>query len=400
MAKTSTAGKSVGAPLDRVDGRLKVTGAARYSAEMPADKPVYAVMVQSSIATGRIVSIDAKAAEAIPGVLKVMTHLNAPRLPSGGKLGAKPPAGRVLSLLQDNLVHYNGQPIAVVVAETLEAATAGALQVRTTYRAGRPEVDPRARLGSAHKAEGSLPGEQPQDSSRGDVPAGLAQAEVRVEQTYTTPAQCHNPMEPHATIAVWEGQKLTLYDSTQYVTGDAGFIARTLGLANGDVRVVCPFVGGGFGGKGSSWSHVPLAAMAAKEVGRPVKLLLTRRQMFGPVGGRPHTIQRLTLGARRDGSLTAIQHQSTSHTSRLEDWVEPAAVQTRMLYACDNLQTAHRLVALDLGTPTFQRAPGHATGTFALESAMDELAIALEMDLTELAERMINVDAENAVGAA
>src|SRR5262245_34461448 len=218
--------KSVGAPLDRVDGRLKVTGGARYSAEMPAEKPVHAVMVQSSIGTGRILSIDSKAAEAMPGVLLVMTHKNAPRLPSGGNAGARPPAGRILTLLQDDKVYYNGQPIALVVAETLELATEAALQVKLNYRAGRPSTDPRGGLAGAHKPEGKLPGEQPIDSTRGDVAAGLTQAEIKVDATYTTPAECHNPMEPHATIAVWEGEKLTVYDSTQYVSGDAAAVAR------------------------------------------------------------------------------------------------------------------------------------------------------------------------------
>jgi xanthine dehydrogenase YagR molybdenum-binding subunit len=371
-------------PLDRVDGRLKVTGGARYSAEMPTHGVVHAVLVQSTVGAGRIARLDTRAAERAPGVLLVMTHLNAPRLPHGSRPPVERPAGRVLTLLQDSLVHYNGQPIAVVVADTLEQATHAAALVKATYRTRKPVVDPIAALSTARRPDASATlGEEP-DAHRGDVEAGLAQADVRVDQTYTTPAENHNPMEPHATIAVWEADRLTLYSSTQYVSGEAEVMAKTLGLAPGQVRVVCPFVGGGFGCKGSTWSHVPLAAMAAKRVGRPVKLVLSRKQMFGPVGGRPVTIQRITLGARQEGALTAIRHQSTSHTSRIEDWSERAAMVTRMLYACPNVETTNHLVSLDLGTPTFQRAPGEATGTYALESAMDELAYRLDMDPVEL----------------
>jgi xanthine dehydrogenase YagR molybdenum-binding subunit len=375
---------SIGMPLDRVDGRLKVTGGARYSAEMPTHGVVHAVLVQSTVGAGRIARLDTRAAERAPGVLLVMTHRNAPRLPHGNRPPVERPAGRVLTLLQDSVVHYNGQPIAVVVADTLEHATHAATLVKVSYRSRVPVVDAAAVLGSARRPDPSATFGKDPDSRRGDIEAGLAQADVRVDQTYTTPAENHNPMEPHATIAVWEADRLTLYSATQYVSGEAEVVAKTLGLALEQVRVVCPFVGGGFGCKGSTWSHVPLAAMAAKRVGRPVKLVLSRKQMFGPVGGRPVTIQRITLGAKHDGTLTAIRHQSTSHTSRIEDWSEGAAMVTRMLYACHNVETSNRLVSLDLGTPTFQRAPGEATGTYALESAMDELAYRLDMDPVEL----------------
>jgi xanthine dehydrogenase YagR molybdenum-binding subunit len=370
-----TGAPSVGAPLDRVDGRLKVTGAARYSAEIPVTNPSYAVIVQSTIASGRVARLDTAAAEKVPGVLRILTHENAPRLAE--KTGS-PPAGRVLTLLQDDVVRYNGQPIALVVADTLEHATDAAHLVRAHYAAtATPATDMRAGKAGAYPPSG---GRSKPDSSKGDVAAGLAAADVRVEQTYTTPIENHNPMEPHATIAAWEGDELTVYDATQYVIGDRDTVAKTLGIPPEHVRLVSYFVGGGFGCKGSVWSHVPLAAMAAREVGRPVKLVLTRRQMYGPVGARPETEQRIALGAKHDGTLTAIRHESVSHTSRFEDFLEPAAMQTRMLYDSPNIETKHRLVKLDLGTPTFQRAPGEATGTFALESAMDELAAALHMD--------------------
>ncbi len=370
------AAPSVGAPIDRVDGRLKVTGGARYAAEFPTANVVHAVIVTSTVPVGRIASIDTKAAEAVPGVIKVMTHLNAPKLPMKkvGMFGTE-----ALSLMQSDIVRYNGEPIALVIADTLERATDAASRVTVRYGGTRkPRLDMHAA-----KATGYAPppgfGGQP-DSKRGDVSAGLASAEVKVDAQYTTPIENHNPMEPHATIAAWEGDKLTVWDATQYVIGERDSLAGIVGLAPENVRVVSHFVGGGFGCKGLMWSHVPLAAMAAREVGRPVKLVLSRRQMFGPVGARPQTEQRVVLGAKRDGTLTAVRHESVSHTSRFEDYTESCANVTRMLYAVPNQVTTHRLVKLDLGHPTFQRAPGEAPGTFALESAMDELAISLGMD--------------------
>jgi xanthine dehydrogenase YagR molybdenum-binding subunit len=365
---------AVGAPMDRVEGRLKVTGGARYSAEMPVANVQHAVIVQSTVANARITSIDTATAEKLPGVVRVLTHHNMPKLsPQAGK----PPASRFLTLLQDDIVYYNGQPIALVIADTLEHATDAAHRVTAKYASARPVTDMRAsnRVSYAPESNGRKP-----DSTKGSVSAGLADADVRIAATYTTPIENHNPMEPHATIAAWEGDKLTVYDATQYVIGDRNTVAKTLGLSPDDVRLVSYFIGGGFGCKGSVWSHVPLAAMAAREIGKPVKLVLTRRQMYGPVGARPETEQKITLGAKRDGTLTAVRHDSVSHTSRFEDFLEPSAMQTRMLYASPNIETSHRLVKLDLGTPTYQRAPGEATGTFALESAMDELAEALHMD--------------------
>ena len=213
------------------------------------------------------------------------------------------------------------------------------------------------------------------DTTRGDLAAGLAAAAAVVDAEYTTPIENHNPMEPHATIAAWEGDALTVWDATQAVIGDRDALAGTLGIAPEKVRVVSHFVGGGFGCKGLMWSQVPLAAIAARAVGRPVKLVLTRRQMYGPVGARPQTQQHVVLAARRDGTLTAMRHDSVSHTSKYEDYTESCANVTRILYATPNQVTTHRLVKLDLGAPTFQRAPGEAPGTFALESAMDELAV-------------------------
>ena len=376
----------IGRPLDRVDGILKVTGDARYAAELGPREPLHAVVVQSTIARGRIVRLDITQAERAPGVALVLTHRNAPRLPEGGLAAVNPPAGRVLSLLQDDAIHYNGEPIAVVVADTFERATDAARLVRVTYTTDRPRLrfDEAKRAPRAPKKDGHAPS----DVGWGAFDAGLRDSDVQLDAVYRTPMEHHNPMEPHATLAQWDGGRLTLYDATQYVSGVRETVAKTLGIAMDDVRVIDPFVGGGFGCKGSTWSHVVLAAMAARQAGRPVKLVLARPQMFGPVGGRPQTEQHVVLGARRDGRLTALRHDVICHASAMEDFVEPAASPSRALYACPNGTTSHRLATLDVGVATFQRAPGEATGSFALESAMDELAYRLRMD--PLALRMAN----------
>ncbi len=412
----ATMSPSVGTPLDRIDGPLKVTGAAKYSAEMPVENVAHAVMVTSTIPSGRIQRMDTAVAEAAGGVIRIFTPFNAPRLqgaqkPTGAAAGsaptdnsgAKSPAGgqsgqsgesgqtsqsgkggqsggstqraqRIPTLLQDDRVHYNGQPIGVVVAATLEQAIAAALLVRVTYAAEKAELDmatgPHAPGDAVHPT-----GTEPRATSRGDVELGMREAAVRVDNVYSTPFENHNPLEPHNTLAAWDGDRLTLYDSTQGVFGVRGTVAKTFGVPAENVRVVSHFTGGGFGSKGGAWSHVMLAAMAAREIHRPVKLVVTRKQMFGPVGGRPRTSQRVALGAASDGKLTAIRHDCTSTTSMLEDWLEPSAMQTRILYDSPNAETDHSLVRLNVGSPTFMRAPGESTGTFALESAMDELAV-------------------------
>jgi len=385
---------SLGQPLDRVDGRLKVTGGARYAAEFAVPNVAHAVIVTSTIARGRVLSMDTSAAEKAPGVIKVFTPFNSPRLPGAPKPGPKPPAPsgqgaqgpaargalsmRVPTLLQDDGVRYNGQPIGLVVADTFEHAREAANLVRVRYENEAAVLDwSKAPLNRPEEVH-PLGGER--TVTRGDVSQGLAGAAVTVEQTYITPLENHNPMEVHSTLAQWEGDSLTLYESTQGITSVRNTVARHFGLTPDKVRVVAYFTGGGFGSKGGPWSHETLAAMAAREVGRPVKLVLTRRQMFGPVGGRPRTEQRVALGASRDGVLTGIRHHSKSTTSTIEDWVEPATSQTRMLYECPNVETQYDLVRVNVGTPTFMRAPGESTGTFALESAMDELAYALKMD--------------------
>lgn len=373
----------IGEPIDRVDGRLKVTGGARFSAEHPVPGLAYGVMVQSTIAKGSIEAIDASDASAMRGVLAVITHRNAPRLPrpKPAEAGQQPPNPK-LSLLQDAQVLYNGQPIAVVVADTLEHAQDAARRLRVRYARQPAQLDfNQAKL--APRKPKDQP-DRPSDTSRGNLAGGIARAASRVDAVYTTPVENHNPMEPHGTIASWDGGHLTLHDSTQNVTGARKHAAGTFGIEPDQVRVICPFVGGGFGSKGTSWSHVMLAALAARHVGRPVKLILERTQMFGPVGARPMTEQHVLLAAAADGRLTAIKHDSISHTAFLDDFTEPCTNAARMLYQSDSAQTTQRLATLNLGVPTYMRAPGESSGSFALESAMDELAYELRIDPVQL----------------
>lgn len=368
----------IGKPLDRTDGVLKVTGQARYSADNPESMLAHAVIVTSTIAKGRIASIQTEGAQALPGVLLVMTYQTAMRLPNGGNPDAQPPAVRKLTLLQTNEVRYSGEPVAVVVADTLERAVDAARQVQVRYEAAAPNADFQRAKASAYPPQKM--NNRPVNTARGDAEAGLRQGPTRLDAVYTTPYEHHNPMEPHATLARWDGPNLTLYDATQGVSGAKGAVSKILGIPEANVRVICPFVGGGFGCKGSVWSHVVLAAMAAKQTGRPVRLVLERPQMWGIVGNRPFTEQRIQVAAREDGTLTGMRHDVISTTSTFEDWTETSAIVTRMMYAVPNQSTSHKLVKLDIGTPTFTRAPGETSGSFALESAMDEMAYQLRMD--------------------
>ena len=372
---------AIGDPIIRLDGPAKVTGKAKYAAEFAVPNIAYAVMITSTIPSGKIVSMGTTEAQRAPGVLAVMTPANSPQLPDKGKAAVHPPAGRVLNLLQDNQVHYNNQPIAVVVAETLNQALFGASLVSVRYQSDPPKLDFDGGMKTAHP---SGHGKDPADLANGPIQQGIAEGDVKIDEIYTTPLENHNPMEPHATIAEWNGEKLTLHDATQYISGVKQTVAKCLGIPDENVRVLCPYTGGGFGCKGSTWSHVVLAAMAARVVKRPVKLVLERPQMFGSVGGRPRTHQHITLSAKRDGTLTGIRHDVFSHTSLIEDFTEPSSAVTRMLYASPAITTSQRLVPLNLATPTFQRAPGESTGTFALEIAMDELARKLNMDPIQL----------------
>lgn len=375
-----------GKPLDRVDGRLKVTGAAHYSAEIPLANLSYAVLIGSEIAAGTISELDTSIAENSPGVQAILTHLNAPKFIKLTTFATGGAAAENRLPLTDGTIYHSGQYVGVVIADTFEQATHAASLVRISYEQKQPLTDFESQRQQAVVPKGKIGFTKDADTMRGNIEQGLAEAEVRVEATYSTPTEHHNPMEPHATTAIWEGDKLTVYDSTQYTFGVRKSLADGFGIPEENVRVICNFIGGAFGCKGGMWQHVFIATLAARTVQRPVKLVLTRAQMFTSVGHRAETEQKITLGATKEGRLTAIAHKGISHTCQeaVGEFVEPFTVATHMLYACPNLQTSQRIVCLNTGQPTFMRAPGEAPGVYALESALDELAYQLKIDPIEL----------------
>lgn len=366
-----------GAGVDRVDGPLKVAGAAHYPSDFNFPNLVYASLVRSTVAAGRIRSIDTSLAEVAPGVLTVITHKNAPRLRRGPStlLGPTPPP----PLQHDQVLHY-GQYVAVVVAETGEQATAAARLVQVTYEETKAVLhldDPEAKSRKNPLLE----------TKRGNVVHGLVAAEVTIEETYTTPDQTNNPLGLFSTVANWDGNALTVHDTTQYPYNVRDVLARTFKVPKESVRVLAPFVGGGFGAGLRTWPHVILAALAARTVNRPVKLVLTRPQMFTAVGHRPHSVQQIKIGASRDGKLVAITHEATSPTALEDGILYPITMGTSAAYACPNVATSDTQVRLNIPCPGFMRAPGEAEGNFALESAIDELSYRLGMDPLELRRR-------------
>jgi xanthine dehydrogenase YagR molybdenum-binding subunit len=376
----------IGQAIERSDGPFKVTGRARYAAEFPLQGLVHAVLVQSTVAAGRVLSVDVAEAAGMPGVIAIITHETAPRL--GGR---KPvPQAMKQSLLQSDEISYAGENVAVVVADTLERAQAAAAQVRVRYQTGEAVTAFSAALAQAYAPKNFRGGAAPADTRLGDPEGAFDAAPVRIEALYGTPVEHHNPMEPHATVARWDGDKLTVWHATQGVSSARDSLAGMFGIAPGDVTVICPFLGGGFGCKGNTWPPATLAAMAARQVGRPVKLVVTRSQMFTSNGYRPATSQRVRLAASADGKLVSVRHDGISQMSMpsLGEFAEPMAMATRTLYACPNIGTTHRLAAVNQGLPTYMRAPGEASGVFAIECAMDELAVALKMD--PLALRLAN----------
>ncbi len=367
-----------GQPIDRKDGRQKVTGAAQYAAEFAVPSVVHAVLVQSTIAAGQIAGFELGTAQGMPGVLAIVTPDNALPL----KRDAGPPQAITAPTLQNSDVLYNGQHVAIVVADTLERAQAAAAAVKLRYKEGEAQTTMDGALDQAYVPKIFRNGERSPDSARGDVKAAFDGAPVRFEATYTTPVEHHNPMEPHTTIAAWDGDQLTVWTASQGIGGAQATLAGLFGIDKTKVRVICPFVGGGFGSKGNTWPPAALAAMAAKIVGRPVKLVLSRQQMYTSNGFRPATVQRLAFGVSQDGMLQSIRHDGISQMSQpvLGEFVEPVALATEMLYACPNVAVTHRLVAVNQSLPTYMRAPGEASGVFALESAMDEIAAELKID--------------------
>ena len=372
---------AVGRAHKRVEGRLKVTGRATYAADHGPGHGIedvaYAVMVDSSIGRGRVSAIDSTAAMAEPGVLSVLGHHNAPVLPYEDNDGSFNPPGARLRVFQDDQVRFFGQPVAVVVAESLEAAQHAAHLVEVTYDAERPSTELTA-----------APANEPITYTRGDAEAALGSAPIRLDLTYKLARNHHNPIEPHATVARWEDGRLTVWDKTQWVgDGTQLELAAVFGLPRSDVRVISPYVGGAFGSALRCWPHVTVAALAARETGRPVKLVMTRRQLYFGTGFRPAYDYRLRLGADRDGRLTGAIHDIHAETSSYETFTEAAMAPGRMLYSTPHVQQAYRTVPLDVNTPTYMRGPGYASAAHVLETAMDELAHTLGIDPIELRRR-------------
>jgi xanthine dehydrogenase YagR molybdenum-binding subunit len=381
--------KSMSTALSRVDGPLKVTGAAKYPAEFNLPNLAYAFLVMSPIAKGTITAIDSSAAEKSPGVLAVITHLNAPKL-------AEPPNDQKRvgirieerQPLADDKISYGGQYVAAVVADTSENARHAASLLQISYAPEKPVLS-KEDATREEKPQKQL--DQHLQKTKGDVGAALARDDlVKIEHTYSTPTETHNPMETHATIASWDApDRLTIYDATQYVKGAQGIVAQAFGLPRDNVHVICPFVGGAFGCKGPVWTHTILAAMAAKVVNRPVRVELTRQQMFSGTGHRTPTFQTIALAATGDGKLQAIRHHSEMVTSPVGDWVEPCGLgSTNVLYDAPAIEFDHVVHTVNVSQPSFMRAPGECPGTYAVECAMDELAYALKMDPLQL--RLVN----------
>ncbi|MCW3090552.1 MAG: acylaldehyde oxidase [Ferruginibacter sp.] len=364
--------KNTGQGIDRIDGLLKVTGAANYATDYKIKNVAYAVIFKSTIAAGEIVNIDTSAAEKLPGVLSIITHKNAPKLNVKGGL-------RGGALLQGPAIQFYGQHIGMVVAETFEQARYAARLVKVDYNKTEPRID-----FEKLAKEAKMPEEKDKaDMLRGDVNAAMSNSDYTIDVVYETPIEHHNPMEPHATIAVWEGEQLTLYNGSQIVNGAQNSAAATLNIPPEKVRIITPYIGGGFGSKGGQWANLVLAAVAAKMVNRPVKLALARQQMFNSVGLRQRNRQKMRLAATRDGKLTALAHETITHCAADNEFVEPCGDCSKLMYDTPNSLISYRVVPMHIILPTYTRGPGKSTGSFALECAMDEMAHKLNMDPIE-----------------
>jgi xanthine dehydrogenase YagR molybdenum-binding subunit len=377
MNRTLANAVKLGDSMSRVDGPLKVTGGATYAAEYNLPGVTFGVLVTSTITRGRIVRIDAREAEQLPGVLAVVTHESRPAVP-GYDIPVDPKESRVegqeFRVFYDAHIYYNNQPVALVVADTFERATYAASRVKVTYTKGPHQTNLKTNLN-----RGVTP-KREDDYLRGQ-PNAYKTAAVRIEQEYQTPINVHSPMEPHAATAVWEGEdKVTVYNKTQASKLAQKDIMRLFQLTENNVQIHSPFVGGAFGSSSRVWPQEMAAILGAKKVGRPVKVALKREQTFNMVGYRPRSVQKVGLGATPDGTLVGITHEAFGVTSTFEQFTERIVDPTKTLYAVPNLNTVYKLIPLDLSTPCWTRGPGEASGSFALESAMDELAYALGMD--------------------
>jgi xanthine dehydrogenase YagR molybdenum-binding subunit len=380
--------KLIGKPTSRVDGAAKVTGAAKYAAEFSAQNLAHGYLVLSTVANGKIKSIDLSEAEKQPGVVKIFTHQNSPKLAFTDKRDKDElaPEGISFRALQSDKIHFNQQPVALVVAETFEQARWAARLVKIAYDAEAHETDLHTARVNAY-----FPGKEtkaPPPKPRGDADAAMKTAAVKIEAEYTIPMEHHNPIEPHASVALWEGEKLKIFDKTQYVYNVRNHLASIFGVPAENVTVISPFVGGAFGAGLRPTYQAMLAAMAARELKRPIKIVFTRKQMYTGHGYRPYTIQKVALGADKNGKLTAIIHEGVGNTSPFEDYKEDVTAVSQQMYACPNVRVDYKLAKTNLSTPFAMRAPGAVSGMFALESALDELAYALKIDPLEL--RLIN----------
>ncbi len=379
MAQSAPA-NLIGTTVPRIDGPLKTTGTAKYTSDHNFPNMVHAIPVQSPIGKGKIKSMDVSAAENMPGVLRIYRFGHVPHLyrAHGDDFDAhvdetRPP-------FEDEVIYYNGQYVAVVFAETIEQARAAAHAIRVEYTPDAPNV--------ALDLSDGFNAKMKEISKRGDVDSGFASAPVKIDQTYVTPIETHNPIELHATVATWDGEQYKLYETTQSIMNHQSAMAQMLGVPREDVQIVMKFLGSGFGGKLWPWTHDVLAAAGARDLNRPVKLVIERRMMFSNVGHRPRTQQRIKLGATPDGKLTCLQHDYVSDTSILDEVSEDCGEATPYIYSTPNLRIRGNMVTRNVGTPTAMRGPGAVPGLYALESGMDELAIALKMDPVQL--RLLN----------
>lgn len=379
---STTSESIIGVATPRIDGPLKTTGAAEYAADFHFDRMAHAVPVNAGIAAGRIRSLDASAAEKMPGVLLVLHHGNIGPLYRTAPGDDNATNSEVRAAFEDDVIRHWGQHVAVVIAETLEQATAGAAAVKVEYEAQNPNL---------RTSLDDYKGDRKSGSKRGDPDAAFASAPVKMDQTYITPIETHNPIEMHASVAVWDRDRVTLYETSQGVVNHRAVMAQVLGLPIENVRVVTRFLGSGFGGKLFPWPHTAMTAVAARQLERPVKLSLNRRMMFATVGYRPRTEQQIKLGATREGKLLALRHDYLNVTSQLDDFNEGCGEATPYLYSVANLEVTSALVRRNVGAPMWMRGPGAVPGLYALESGMNELADELHIDPVQL--RLIN-DAE------
>lgn len=378
----------LGKPQDRLEGPLKVTGALRYSGDQQIDNVVYGYLVTSTIARGEIRAMDVFEAEKSPGVVAIYTPFHSLKLYRGLTQAEGANSGEIDPPLQNNKIRYYGQIVALVVAESFEQARDAAALVKVDYTSEEPTTTWETGLKNAFPPA-AVDGQPPTVAILADGVSSIddvvQKSEIVVYESYTEPIYHHNPMEPHATTAVWDGYRLTTYDATQFVPGQQRNVAAILGVNDANVRVICPFIGGGFGSKQAVWTHSPLTAAAAYALNRPIKTILTREQMFTLAGHRPALIQGISLAADRDGFLQAVKHDVHSTVGFAGVYIEAAAQRTsRFVYKSPNIQVSQTLVPLNVGAPTSMRAPGESPGMFALECAMDELAVKLSMDPIEL----------------